>query len=502
MLPPQAKWGALRGERSERRVPIMTATSSSNLREPQTGPAEAQGDPSAREEETRVNRVDQATGDLLPSDCALLPLRAGRLLVSRSHALFCRVDAPDVPAVEQVLDGAAGAETLPERLRQRLERHGFGGPPRVAKPPSPSVQIQLTNACNLACSYCCTNSGEARATELDRQRLFALVDDVREVLGPGTRLGLLGGEPLLVPWAIDLAEHVVDRQLRLTVFTNGLLLVDDDNARRLAALIQRRAEVRVSLAGPNGQLCDRMSGAPRFEQVISGIHNLARHGGKPHIDLMLYPDHIDEISETLPELRKLLPPQTRIALGVLYLSGREQGEHLFVSRSELERALDRIAFEAGETIAAPQLSPLADRREGCTCALGHHLHVRSDGALFTCFKMEEQVGDLARQEFAATLRELRSKARPVDTLPYCQDCALSTLCGGGCRTENLQYTGDADEPICGPWRVAVLSELLAEDGASALEWPATHLLAEAQLRGIEAPEELTPVVPSRHLIDT
>jgi radical SAM protein with 4Fe4S-binding SPASM domain len=153
-------------------------------------------------------------------------------------------------------------------------------------------------------------------------------------------------------------------------------------------------------------------------------------------------------------------------------------------------------------IPAVPRSPLAERREGCSCALGHHLHVRSDGALFTCFKMEEKVGDLRHDRFAEALAALRARPHPARTLACCADCALNTLCGGGCRSENLQYTGDADQPVCGPWRVRVLCELLAEDRASALEWPVPHLLVEARRRGIEAPQRLVPAIPSRHLTDT
>jgi len=174
---------------------------------------------------------------------------------------------------------------------------------------------------------------------------------------------------------------------------------------------------------------------------------------------------------------------------------------LFGSRSRLEAALDRIAFDAGEVISAPETSPMVDRREGCTCALGHHLHVRSDGALFTCFKMEEQVGHLYERSFAEALRDRAERLRPVSTLSYCADCDLATICGGGCRSENYQYTGDPDIPVCGFWRVQVLAELLAEDRVTALEWPAAHLLAEARARGIDGPDTLVPRAPSRHLVD-
>jgi hypothetical protein len=77
-------------------------------------------------------------------------------------------------------------------------------------------------------------------------------------------------------------------------------------------------------------------------------------------------------------------------------------------------------------------------------------------------------------------------------LDRCRDCALATLCGGGCRSDNLRWTGSGEEPACGPWRVRVLCELLAEDRVTALEWPSVHLLAEARRRGIPAPDRLVP----------
>ena len=169
---------------------------------------------------------------------------------------------------------------------------------------------------------------------------------------------------------------------------------------------------------------------------------------------MLLPEHVENVARHLPGLRRSLPSSVRIAMGLLFHGGRERGDRVFGSRAALERALDRIAFEAGEIIPAPARGALADRREGCTCALGHHLHVRSDGALFTCFKMEEKVGDLLHVGFAQALREVRARPKPASSLASCRECPLATLCGGGCRAENLQLSGDGDVPVCcrGAWR--------------------------------------------------
>ena len=445
---------------------------------------------------------DITNGALTPQDCTFLPISDGALLVSRGHAVFCCIPSSEIDKVRSVVSGGASLSVLSEAMRGDLERHGFFGPPRRPKPDSPSVQIQLTNACNLACSYCCTNSGGARKEEVCFEQMLQVVRQIPDVLGTGTSVALLGGEPFLVEWAVDLAEEIVRLGLPLTIFTNGVPLAEDDDlAQRVAGLVEKGTKVRISLGGPSAEMCDAISGADRFDAALRGVHNLVAFGGRATVDLMFVPQYAEEIARELPGLRQRLPPNVPIAFGILYLSGRETGEHLFESRAALEVALDRVAFEAGETVSAPQTSPVTYRREGCTCALGQHVHVRSDGALFNCFKMEERVGHLDSNGFAAAARAIRENPHRARDLPTCADCPLSTLCGGGCRSENLLYTGNPDEPPCGPWRVRVISELLAEDCVTAVEWPVAFLLAEARRRGIETPPNLTPREASRHLID-
>jgi len=437
----------------------------------------------------------------LPKDCVLLPLTRGKLLVSRMHAVFCRIPAEGLPALEAVIAGQADVNSLAPETLADLKQHGFFDAPRPEKDDPPSVQLQITNACNLICSYCCTNSGTARKDEMTYEEVCEVVDRIPALLGRRGRVAILGGEPLLVPWAVDAASRILERDLDLTLFTNGMPMADPGLAARVAGLVKRGAQVRISLAGPTEQTCDAFSGTSRFETAITAINNLYAAGGEAVIDLMLFPQHVDEVAGEFHQLRRRLPAGIRIALGIAYLSGRESGEHVFPSRYELEKALDRIAFEAGETITAVQPSPLAHRREGCGCALGHHLHLRSDGTLFPCFKMEEKVGHLRVEGFEAALKQVRSNPHPAAELPLCRDCALATLCGAGCRSDNYLYTTDGDRPLCDTWRVRVISELLADDWVSALDWPIHHLVAEARRRGIETPEDIRPRGISRHCID-
>ncbi len=452
-------------------------------------------------ETTHIASGRTAVRRTVPRDCTLLPISSGALLVSRDHAVFCRIPPGEVDAARAVVSGDVPLDALSPATLDDLEGHGFFGPPRQGKPDAPTVQLQLTNACNLACSYCCTNSGERRSEEVRFEQMLRVVRQIPDVLGPNTSVAILGGEPLLTPWAIELASEIVRLGLPLTIFTNGVLLANDDLAEKMARLTKDGVKVRISLGGPSPETCDTASGASRFDAALLGVQKLVAFGGHATVDLMLMPQHAEAISRELHDLRQRLPPNIPMSLGVLYLSGRETGEHLFESRAELDAALDRVAFEAGVSIAASRTSPVTHRREGCGCALGKHVHVRSDGALFNCFKMEEMVGHLDTLGFATAARSIRENPHRVSDLPTCAACPLSTLCGGGCRSENLLYTGDPDEPPCGPWRVRVMSELLAEDRVTAVEWSVAFLYQEARVRGIETPGDLRPRGTSRHLVD-
>jgi hypothetical protein len=202
-------------------------------------------------------------GTSIPGDCTFLPLSSGELLVSRDHAVFCRVRPREVDVAHAVVSGQRPMDVLSQDLLSDLDRHGFFGLPREAEPHPPTVQLQLTNACNLACRYCCTNSGKPRAGEVCYERMLHVVRQIREVLGPETCVALLGGEPLLVPWALDLASEIVALGMDLTIFTNGIPLTDNDLAKRTAKLVDKGVKVRVSLAGPSAAACDIVSGASR-----------------------------------------------------------------------------------------------------------------------------------------------------------------------------------------------------------------------------------------------
>ncbi len=137
------------------------------------------------------------------------------------------------------------------------------------------VAWQLTNECNLACLHCIEESGPGKAfrDELDRQQIFAILDQLAAKDVP--YLSLSGGEPMLHPSFFDIVEHVCASGTQLKIETNAHHL-DPASCARLKDLGVKA--VQVSLDGATRETFNRMRVRGDFDRAIGGIRALAAAG--------------------------------------------------------------------------------------------------------------------------------------------------------------------------------------------------------------------------------
>jgi len=83
------------------------------------------------------------------------------------------------------------------------------------------VTWQLTRDCDLCCLHCCTDSapGKRLRDELDADEAMRVVRDIVDVGVPYVML--CGGEPLVVPHFMDVAEALGSAGIQLKIETNG-----------------------------------------------------------------------------------------------------------------------------------------------------------------------------------------------------------------------------------------------------------------------------------------
>lgn len=129
------------------------------------------------------------------------------------------------------------SETKEQNLREYLEKY-FALSAResaIRQERLYSIEIELTNKCNLECPYCYSDSTCQQNKSLD-------ASVVRQVLKDGREHGLrsvswFGGEPLLYPDLFDVLQYAKELDyVESIVYTNGTLL-NIESAKRLRGLV-------------------------------------------------------------------------------------------------------------------------------------------------------------------------------------------------------------------------------------------------------------------------
>ena len=142
------------------------------------------------------------------------------------------------------------------------------------------VWIYSNYHCNLACSYCLTESApKSPARVFDASRM---VDVATEAKALGfTALGITGGEPFLLP---DMPETIarLASVLPVVVLTNGTLFTRA-RLERMRPLAGFPVQVQISLDSADPIRNDAMRGPENWRKVIEAIPRLVRLGVRVRI---------------------------------------------------------------------------------------------------------------------------------------------------------------------------------------------------------------------------
>lgn len=129
--------------------------------------------------------------------------------------------------------------------------------------------------CNLACTYCLTDSAPTsprRALTGDAMRTVAAQ---AAELG-FTQLGVTGGEPFLAPGIVDTVAAMADH-LPTLVLSNGTLF-GDAQIRRLEPWKRRDVGIQISLDSADPDVNDAARGPENFAKVVEAIPRLVDAG--------------------------------------------------------------------------------------------------------------------------------------------------------------------------------------------------------------------------------
>lgn len=337
-------------------------------------------------------------------------------------------------------------------------------PPEPAGPRA--IVLSVTRRCNLACSYCYVRRRPPGGRMSVETALGSL--KLLDWTGP-VRVSFFGGEPLL-EW--DLACRVAEEaeklarasgvSVRLSMTTNGTLLTRE----RAAMLARHGFSLIVSLDGPR-EIHDAerrtTDGAGSFRAALRGLEAAASEGLSRRATLRAtFPLDRPRLVRRFEFLNELV--ERGLANGVSIepaWPGREDA--LILSREAVRRL--RSEYEAAAIAFAERLKagrpahfhhvekPLERvllRRPAlteCGAAFGY-VGVSPEGLIYACHKQQGRPVGSASFGFIE-----RERAEWRDNRWYarrgCPRCWARNACGGGCRAEAVEHTGD----IARPWPV-------------------------------------------------
>ena len=134
--------------------------------------------------------------------------------------------------------------------------------------------------CNLACSYCLTESSpRSERRELTPESMIRVAVEARELGFTG--LGVTGGEPFLLPW---LPETIVAMagELPVVLLSNATLFVGD-RLERAAMLAGHDVAIQISLDSHLPDVNDMARGPDNFVKVVEAVPRLIARGVRVRI---------------------------------------------------------------------------------------------------------------------------------------------------------------------------------------------------------------------------
>jgi heme b synthase len=342
----------------------------------------------------------------------------------------------------------------------------------MTAPPLRMVAWEVTRQCNLSCLHCRASAqGGPYEGELTSREGFQLLDDIASFARPVVIL--TGGEPLLRPDILDIANHGTVLGLRMVMAPNGTLLTAQlaEDLRR--AGIQR---VSISLDGSNEGAHDAFRGVPgAYEGALRGIRAAKEVGLPFQINTTVTRRNVDNLVEIMETAVRLGAVAHHIFLLVPTGRGKEMAEDA-ISPEEYERVLnwlydqrELVPIELKATCAPHYFRILRHRarREGKTVSPQNYgLDATTRGCLGgTAFCFISHRGDVqpcgyldikcgnVRQEPLSSIwetSEIFFRLRDLDQYKgKCGRCEYRTVCGG-CRARAYESTGDylEEEPFC------------------------------------------------------
>jgi SynChlorMet cassette radical SAM/SPASM protein ScmE len=338
-----------------------------------------------------------------------------------------------------------------------------------------SVDLSITNRCNLRCTYCShfTGAGDV-GQDLPKEEWLQFFEELNHCAV--MNVTLQGGEPFCRKDLPELIEGIVRNRMRFNILSNGTLITDEMAA--FLASTGRCDGVQISIDGSVPTTHDACRGEGNFVKAMEGIKCLLNNNVPVSVRVTIHKKNVND----LHNIAKLLLEEVGIPsfstnsaahMGLC----RENAEQVQLTAEERSLAMEallhlekkyngRIGATAGplaegrdwlemEKACQQKIESMPGRGHlsGCNGPM-EKLAVRADGVMVPCGQMSHvelgriNIDDLQEiwQEHPE-LEKLRGRHNiPLSDFEFCQGCDYIAYCTGNCPALAYTILGKENHP--------------------------------------------------------
>ena len=296
------------------------------------------------------------------------------------------------------------------------------------------IKFEVTNRCNLACSFCHQNFGAKGGTRtLDRDIYDRVLAAAKSERIPAIRL--TGGEPLLLKSISEYLRRAKDLGFAVIVNTNGTALTEK-RLREMQGLVDW---FKISLPAADEPTTTRLTGnRTAWSRKWEAIGLLEKYGCNTDILTVMTSENIQRFDNfiNLLEPHELLhwkPLRAETQEGTRRPVTRDEIRTLAAHIAEARRRKRWSALALGLATPFCALENPYDALDlfsgGRTCGPVQSLTVTPEGSIVRCYSRRDPVDIGMGLRKASRMLAMSD----FDRLPrVCQHCPLSPLCRGGC----------------------------------------------------------------------
>ncbi|MCP4754444.1 MAG: SynChlorMet cassette radical SAM/SPASM protein ScmE [Proteobacteria bacterium] len=338
-----------------------------------------------------------------------------------------------------------------------------------------TLDLSITNLCNLRCSYCYHFGSEGDAgKDLPASAWLEFFEELNDCAV--LNVTIAGGEPFIRKDLKTLIRGVVDNRMRFSILTNGTLVTDE--MAEFIASTGRCDSIQVSLDGSSANAHDVFRGKGTFQKALDGLAILRKNGISVTVRVTIHRHNVSDLEEIAKLLLEEvgLPAFSTNAASHAGLC-REYADEVQLTADDRSRAMAtllKLNKKYGGRIGA-QAGPLAEarnwlkiksaREEGKTELPGRgrlrscggvfqKMAVRADGIMTPCSQIPHvELGRINQDDLKDVWRNhsemIRLRKRrniPLGDFEFCRGCEFVSYCAGGCPALAHTITGDANKP--------------------------------------------------------